>query len=628
MSSRSLLLLLGLCTALPARADVLRAIDARYAAGEIDEGTRHLYRVAALKNREALPPDLRAQPLVLARRCDATRINVEAMQWIIRNGAQGGPLQRLLGPPPDLVHVLDSTTLPIRVSYKDTTSLQEAQAVLDGAEYSWTIMTATYGFYVPAIEPGFDRYRIYIDDTGPGAAAYTAPYAEDPSTPRSDCYSYIVYNPMNTIDEALGTIGHELNHAMQSAMDCTESLTFMENTSTYMETVLTPSGWEYAYYMMGVFQNYPWRALDYNNYGNSDGYEYGGVLWPIYLTSTFAPDTGPIFMRQVWEACIQDDLTNSKDYFEAVNEVVTAAGGPAYEDLFADFSEARYFVGIDSDDQHIPGARSYAACEVTRAATFNVSALPITSGHVAADKLPAPYGANHVVLSLNGSYPYRLRVSFDGADETRWRVRVLLVGGGDTVSQPVELDDETQAGQLEVDPAGRSKLILVVANVAVPSYSPNAKKWDPSPYFFKIEPLPPAPTLTELVPAEVEQGSLGVAMTLKGKGFVGGAGFAVEFDDATIFVASVTSVADAQVKFVMSLPPGETQPGAKTIIVTNTGGARAEGPGLLTVVAPRQDAGTSDDGQGGGCGCRAAGGAPSALLALLLLVLPRARRRR
>ena len=620
--------LLGLCVALPARADLLRAIDARYAAGAIDDQTRHYYRVAALKNRDLLPPELRSLPLVSGRRYDPTQITVEAMQWIMRNRAQNGPLQRLLSPPPDLVNILDSSTLPIRVSYKDTTTLEEAQAVLTGAEYSWTLMTESYGFYVPAIEPGFDRYRIYIDDTGPDAAAYTAPYAEDPSTPRSDCFSYIVYSPMNTIDQALATIGHELNHAMQSAMDCTESWTFMENTSTYMELGLDASSWGFVYYLMNVFQSYPWRALDYNSYGSSDGYEYGGVLWPLYLTTTYAPDDGPIFMRKVWEACIQDDLYNSKDYFEAVAEVVAALGGPDYETVFADFSEARYFVGVDSDEQHIPGARSYAQCEVTRAATFNTSALPITAGKPAAGKLPSPYGSNHVVLSLGGTYPYRLRVTFSGSDGTRWAARVLLVGGGDTASLPLTLDEQTQSGQLEVDPAGRSKLILMVANLALPGYSPNDKSWDPSDYVFRIEPVAPAPTLTALVPAVVEQDSIGVKMTLQGKGFVNGPDFGVDFDDPTIFVASVQSVTDTEVKFVMSLPPGETQPGPKTIIVTNVGGTQAQGPGLLTVIAPRQDAGTADVGGGGGCGCRTTGRSPSAQLAFLVLVLACARRRR
>jgi MYXO-CTERM domain-containing protein len=626
----ALLPLLGLLIALPARADLLRAIDARHAAGAIDDETRHFYRVAALKDRDLLPAELRDLPLVAERRYDPTRITVEAMQWIILNQAAGGRLQRLMSPPTDLANVLDSTTLPIRVSYKNQTPLVQAQTLLAAAEQAWTVMTQDYGFYVPAIEPGFERFRIYIDDSGAGAAAYTAPYAEDPATARTDCYSYIVYSPMNPLDASLTTIGHELNHAMQAAMDCLEVWPYWEATSTYMETQLDPSGWEYAYWTMEVFQNYPWRALDYSAYGNTDGYEYGGALFNVYLTSTYAPAAGPIFVRQVWEACIQNDPYNSKDYFEGVAETVHAAGGPSdLESVFADFSEARYFVGVDSDNAHIANARSFAQCEVTRAATFGTTSLPVTAGKPTADKRPSPYGSNHVVLNLGGSYAYRLRVGFDGADETRWAVRVLLVGNGATESLPIELDPDTQSGQIEVDPAGRSKVVLVVANLALPGYSPNDQAWDPSDYTFRFEPIAPAPTLTALVPAEVEQGALGVAMTLQGKGFLNGPEFAVAFDDPTLFVASVTSVADTEVKFVLSVPPGETQVGRKTIIVTNAGGQQAEGPDLLNVIAPRQDAGTPDDGGGGGgCGCKTAASSPSARLALLLLLVLPLRRRR
>lgn len=622
--------LLSLLLAVPARADdLLRAIDSRRQAGRIDDETRHYYRVAALRDRAQLPSELRSLPLPAGRRHDPTRIMVEAMQWIIGNHAQGGRLQRLMGPPTDLAHVLDSTTLPIRVSYPDGVSASQAQAVLAATEQSWRVMTQDYGFTTPAIEPGYDRYRVYLDETDPNAAAYTAPYAEDPATERSDCYSYIVYSPYNPSHAALSTMAHELNHAMQSALDCTESWPFMENTSTYIETHFDPSSWEYAYYLMEVFQENPWRALDYNNYGSTDGYEYGGMLWPVYLTATYAPQNGPVFMRQAWEACVQNDHYNSKDYFEAVEEVVAAAGGPTHlEEVFADFSEARYFVGIDSDGQHIPGAGSFSRCEVAPALRFGTTSLPITDGKPTTDKQPAPYASNHILLTLAAGYQHVLRVSFDGSDETRWAARVLLIGNGDTESQSIPLDESTQSGQLEVDPSGRSKLVLMVANLALSGYSPNDHSWTPADYRFRVEPVPPAPTLVELVPAELEQNAYGVTMTLKGQGFVGGPDFGVTFDDPTIFVASVTSVTDTEVKFVMSLPPGETQPGPKTITVTNTGGKQAVGPDFLTVIPPKQDAGTGGDDGGSGCGCRTAAPAPDALAALLALGLLLLRRRR
>ena len=628
----TLLPLLGLCVAQPARADLLRAIDARHASGAIDAETRHYYRVAALKDRDLLPPDLRRLPLDPAARRDATRITVEAAQWVIRNQAQPGRVGRLLLPPPDLMSVLDSSTLPIRVTYKSTSTLAQAQQVLAAAENAWTIETGDYGFPVPAIEPGAGRFRIYIDDTGMGGGAYTVPYAEDPSTARSDCFSYIVYDPTNSTSECPGVVAHELNHAMQATLDCLESWVFMENTATYIMCQIDPPSWQYAYYLMNVFQTHPWRALDYNNYSQMDGYEYGGVLWPIYLTSAYAPQDGPVFMRRVWEACVQDDTTNSKDYFEAVKEVVAASGGPAaLETVFADFSEARYFVGTDSDGAHIPAAASFATCEVTTVAHYGTASLPIVGAKPTTDKQPATYGANHVELTLGGNYTTRLRVSFDGADQTRWAARVLLVGGGATESLPLTLDATTQAGVLEVDPTGRTKLVLVIANLATPAYTPNDMHWPTADYSFSIEPVLVAPTLTALIPDDLEQGAVGVTMTLQGNGFVNGPDFAVGFDDPTLYVAWLASVTATEVKFVMTVP-AETPLGPKTVIVTNSGGLQAEGPGFLTVIAPETDGGTDGGGgggSGGGCGCSSSSGpGPVAGVVLLLLALPFGRRRR
>ena len=65
-----------------------------------------------------------------------------------------------------------------------------------------------------------------------------------------------------------------------------------------------------------------------------------------------------------------------------------------------------------------------------------------------------------------------LRISFTGGTDTRWGVRALLAGGG-TVAQDLTLDPTTMTGSQDLDPSGHQKLVLIVANLGLQSYSPN-----------------------------------------------------------------------------------------------------------------------------------------------------------
>ncbi|HEY3356252.1 MAG TPA: DUF6055 domain-containing protein [Polyangia bacterium] len=608
-----------------ARADVLEAIDARWRAGAIDEGTRHYYRVAALRDPAALPPELRALPRDPAAGARLTAVAFEAYQWAARHprDPRGVVLRDILLPVTDLAHVLDSAILPIRVSWADPAYEALGRTILDAAEVSWQVMTEEYGFPAPPIEPGTDRYRILVTSTGGWGSAYTAPYAENPATPWSDCFSYVVVDPSNSQSSAPATVAHELNHAMQSALDCAEIATFMENTSTYIMSQVFPEAAAETIAYMPYFQSEPWRALDYMNPYGSDLYEYGGTLFAIALAESWGGASGPIFLRRIWEDCRQDDDANSRTYYDAVASLVGAAGGPAtIEDVLMTFSEARFFVGQWDDGAHLPTAAAYPA--VARAAAYAAQDLPVRGAHPSSAAQPAPFGVNHITLDLAGAH-YPLRLAFDGADAQRWRVRAILTGAAGTTAHDLVLDEATQAGALDLDPAGQRLLVLVVANLGAPGYSPNERLWPTAAYTYSIDQVIPPPTVAGSEPATVARGTSGAIVRLVGSGFAGGTDFAVAFDRPGVRAVSVLGVLPEAATITVDVAP-DAALGPTVATVTNSGGAAASGPGFTVVEAAAPDGGT---GGGSAGGCQAGGSAtPGAAMLLALLVVAFARRRR
>jgi len=612
----------------------LETIEQQYQRGEIDNRTRHLYRVSTLKDPQRLPRAIRQR---MTRRPTAfwrsgTHITRAAWRWVQDNDAWHGELHRLLQPPPDKQYVIDSEVLPLRVSYQDASYSAIAAAVLEAAEHSWFTEVDDFGFLEPPIEPGTERFRLYIESAGPTVAGYLSPYDANPATPWADCFSYIVIDPSS--GDLNGVVAHEMSHATQAAMDCQEISTFWENTSTYIMSQVYPTSWDYTLYTMAYFQENPWRPLDYMAPGLVPFYEYGGALLLLYLTDTYAaPGEGGPMVAEIWTAAMQDADAdfNEPDYFDAIATVVGSRGGATnFDDIFMDFSEARYFVGSRDDGQHITDAHTYYGAEVTLGARHWASSLPVINGYVEEEMWPEEYGVAYVLLDLGGSYPYGLTLRFDGSDRTRWRLRLVRYGGGlDTQRTDVELTPETFTGELTVPPSAHPKLLLMAASLGPPGWDPDSSSTRSFLFLYDIEPLLPPLSVSAVTPTPLEQGWMALPMELRGEGFVDGANFALTFDDPGLHVASVNTVDPTRVEFVLSVSR-QTRLGPHDLVVTNRDGAQATGLRVLTVVEkgaltdPEPDPPAKT-----GCGCQTTPGAGSSLppLAALLWLLFYARRR-
>ena len=337
----------------PAATTLLGELAAREARGALDEGTAHYYRVAAFRRPDLLPADLRALAVSPDQEPhgSATAVFQEAWRYLQTRGRDDAALHALLQPPDDYAFTLDSTVWPLRVNYASSGYATKAQQILDAAETSYSRQIEDWGWYQPTTF-GNERYRFYIDDAQ-GAAAYTAPFEENPDTAWTDCFTYIVVDPMNGEWEIPSVMAHEINHSMQAAMDCLEITAFWENTATYMMAEVFPNAWYYAIYTVPDFQSQPWRSLHAMSQGG-DAYEYGGALLLWYLTDRFAPTDGAIFAREVWETAIQNGHSNEPDYFDAIGTVIAEReAGATFDGMFMDFSEARYFVASNDDGNQI-----------------------------------------------------------------------------------------------------------------------------------------------------------------------------------------------------------------------------------------------------------------------------------
>ena len=605
-------------TTAPRRSEVFCRIDQAWRAGAITWAERLILRVQAVKAPAALPAKwrqlLRDGMPVRAR---VTPVLVEAFQERIRlPPAQRADLMRLLLPPDDLPYALDATgVFPIRVSFARPEEEASAETVLAAAVTAYQKEVLQWGFWPPPLEPGAGPYRIYLDDTGMGAGAYTSPYLENTATPQSDAFSYIVVDRANRPEWLRTTVAHEFNHACQLAMDAYEVRAFFENTATYVETQVYPQDVAMTEVYLPFFQGQPFRPLEYMNAADSDLYEYGGALWILFLEATYG-HSDPRWIRRVWEASVQTSLVNEPDYMDALDEILVDQGGlPAAVQSFA---RARFFVGEDGDGRHIPGAELWTGSEVSRVRTLSTEEIPLAGMmRVPAQVWPQPNGCNYIVLNVTQIPAAPVRFSFHGDRSLDWSVQVMETRDGQDatyLSMPLDADG---SGRLSRDVSELDQAVLVVCQMAGEGYDPDFQAWYGGEYTWSMGLDRPPPTVTSITPDHVAPGTHGLGAVIRGAGFASGDGLSVRASGASVTMAVERVVSDSEIRVTLFALP-EAELGERDVIVTNPDGAQGTGIHLLTVAPDTPDE-TPEPVQG--CSCRTGDAeAPTSPPALFLLL--------
>lgn len=610
----------------------LRAIDDARATGDITEGQRLFYRVAAVKAPHLLPARFAG---VTQSGQPGSRSHFHVMLEAFRSLEQvepalRGPLQNLLLPPPDLVYTIDSTTLyPIRVSYGLPSQASQAQRILEVAELSYQTQVVDWGFWEPPIEAAAGLYRFYLDDAG-GAAGYTAPYLDNANTAHLDAYTYIFIDPSLDGVYLDTTVAHEFNHACQISMDYGERVAFMENTASYIEAEMFPDGWWYTVATFPYFQSKPWRPLEYKK-TPSDIYEYGGALWVHFLAEVFG-NSDPRWVRQIWEGSVQMGNINEPDYFDVLEDMLADQGGLA--GAVKAFSEYRYFIGNDDDGQHLSGADDWWDSEVWRTRTLSTLQLPVREATPEDNATrPMPNGCNYIVLDVDTAVDWPLRFGFRGDLNLQWFVNVMQVASGQTTQYTELTVDASGVGQISLDVNALDEAVLVVCQLTGEGYDPDNTFWPPGNYYYTIEYDIPAPEVTGADPAEIAQGAHGVSLTIHGTGFVQDSELTVSLSGERIVVSDLEFISGEELRVSVTVTP-DAELGPRSVTVTNPGGSTGVGPGLVTIVDPADhpdagpDGGTDARDPGPGCGCRSTTTDSGGGLLLLLLALGLCRRGR
>ncbi len=584
--------------------DVFQAIEQARRAGDLDEAGRLRNRVAAIVDPSQLDAPFRSLARPQAR-CHAESL-VEAYQRLPDLPADARePIRALLDPPTDLQHHVESDApFPVRVSFADPALQPKAERILAAVATSYQREVIDFGFWPPLMEPGTEPYRIYLMDAG-GAAGYTSPYLENPATPHADAYSYIVIDPVLDDIQLDATVAHEFNHACQVAMDVAEVRSFMENTASYIEIPVFPAGLPYAAALFPYFQSQPYRPLEYRVTAQTDGYEYGGALWPLFLVHHYA-DGDPVWIRQVWEGAMQQGGLNEPDYFDAIDALLADGGGVPAAALA--FARQRFFVGSRADGQHLPGAEQWGGAEVWLAAQWTHAQLPILDQASDPDTRPQPNGCNYVMLTTDASSELPVKFSFAGAPAVAWHVALsTLVDGAETAFETMEL--EQAAGELSLPQQGVDEILMLICQATAASYDPDDKAWIGADYAYSIQLDIPPPQIDGVTPSQIAAGSVRVPVTIHGSGFVLGEGFEVALSGEQVAVEGAQLVSGDEVRAFVTVAPGAVL-GPRDVTVINPGGAVATAAGALDVAAPDSpaEAGAASE----GCGCRTAPASPRA----------------
>ncbi len=590
--------------------------------GEVSQGRMSIseatyWKVAAVRSPGRLPAAFRR---MILPRC-GTPILAEAWQKL-RTLEQPwkDDTSRLLLPPDDFQYHVDATDVfPVRVSYRDPGQEKLARAIATAVQRAYGIEVDQMGWWRPPIEPADGLYRMFIDDLGQYMGGYTAPYAPVPETDRADAYTYIVLNSTSDPRFVEGTVAHEFNHACQSTMDAHEKPAFMENTAVFFETQVSNIDWIYAAYMIQAFQSYPYLPLEYMGRTMAYGYEYGGVLWPWFLDE-FYGESDPVYVREIWEHCIQQDGTpNEPDYMDAIQEMTADQGGIA--EAVKTFARYRFFMGRDDDGAHLTNAYKMWDSEVKRIDEWLASELPVHDQLVPDQVLPQPNGCNYIQVDEDEGNGDDILFAFDGDPAIPWTVQLLQIPWHDMASHhDMEIDDQGH-GELRVTPGLADRLVLVVCQIPGADYDPDDAAWVKGHYRYSIDAIPQAPVVESIEPDTFEAGSQNMRATIRGAGFVYRDGLSVALSGEGTSVTLYRVLSDRAIEVDVTVARG-VESGPRDVIVTNPGGEQGVGAGLVTITGPQadQDAGpVTGDQPGPGRGCSMAG--PSSGTAGLFWIL-------
>ena len=184
------------------------------------------------------------------------------------------------------------------------------QTTLDTLEHVWSVEVGYMGGRAPLPDGGTssdpnnpdDRLDVFLQNLAP-QGLYGGCTDDDGSSSSQvsaycvldDNYNYSEYGAP-PLESLRVTAAHEFFHAIQFAMDVTESLWFMEGSATWMEDHVYDSINDNYQYLATSPIRHPRTSLDYE----SDTFPYGSFIFFTYATER----QDPAIVRKFWESAV------------------------------------------------------------------------------------------------------------------------------------------------------------------------------------------------------------------------------------------------------------------------------------------------------------------------------------
>jgi len=291
----------------------------------------------------------------------------------------------------------DSAQRSLRVHAGNGVTEPQALVVLGIVEAAWTQQVDVAGFPEPlgdGIEGGDARLDVYLVPLAQGVGGVTTAEADaDPNDGRHASSAFIQIDPTLPPELLEVYLHHEFQHVLQFSIDTSENIMWFESTAVFWEVRTRP---DVTDWILSVpdFQGQPQAPLFADSsLVDSDRYEYGAVLFALYLDEVHGDGQGTA-IADVWNACAQPDavVENEPDVVDAL-----ALSSIDVASAVADFAGWRALVGplrvpTDGPEEVLPAETALVVAQL------NAATLDGDTHTTAADE--GPYALGCVVQSV------------------------------------------------------------------------------------------------------------------------------------------------------------------------------------------------------------------------------------
>ncbi len=372
----------------------------------------------------------------------------------------------------DIAGTVESANHPLVVHYGTGVDVSRARQALGIFDDAWDQQVTAAGFPAPlpdGNEGGDERFDVYLVPLVPGTGGFTVAEADADRTDGKHASPAFTEIDPSLPDDLLEVYSHhEFQHALQFAIDTLEPVMWYESTAVFWEVRTRPDvdDWQLA---LPDFQGQPQLPLFADSASivlvataPAARYEYGAVLWPLYLDEVLGDGQGTL-LRTIWEGTPEPDTVGNDepDFIDA-----TLAAGVDLPAAVADFAGWRALVGPLSrgDDgplEAIPGDSRLVA-KALNAATLDGTV--VTTGE-ADSPLALGCALREVTAPPDVDFmPVEIQVDATLADQQITLSTLLFDDGADTLARTQTAPAASQHASVSV-PAN-ALLQLAVCDVS------------------------------------------------------------------------------------------------------------------------------------------------------------------